>query len=108
MDTESAAPSPITQSSSAEVHPQQALWIYEIWTEYRDVFKELVAHTIIFAFLILTLTASHFVLEKLNYPQSREDLLDKIHFYSHVIILVIFVIGSIFKVIAFEYRGLRK
>lgn len=86
---------------------EKSFWFVEIWSEYRNAFKALVAHTLLFAFLIALLTLSHWALGYIDYPIERKEMLDIIHYYGMVIGLVIFVISFIIKLFAFEFRGIK-
>lgn len=83
-------------------------WLFEIWDEYRETFKALVAHTLIFALLLGLLVLSHIVINKLDYPPERKELFDKIHYAGYVAVLIVFLISFIIKLMAFEYKGMKK
>ncbi|MDT5063702.1 MAG: hypothetical protein QOH63_4161 [Acidobacteriota bacterium] len=83
-------------------------WLFEIWDEYRETFKALVAHTLIFALLLGLLVLSHIVINHLDYPPERKELFDKIHYAGYVAVLIVFLISFIIKLMAFEYKGMKK
>jgi hypothetical protein len=83
-------------------------WIVEIWQEYRELFKALVADSLIYGLFITVLKYSHKYLESLDFPKERMDILDKLHFYPVVIGLGILVCGFIIEVIVFQLRRVRR
>lgn len=95
------------EDQSSIVQQQRQFWLKEIWDERRETFKALVADTLLFSFVLAVLSASHFFLEKLHYPPQRKELIERIHFYGYLIILVIFITGVIIKILAYEYKGIR-
>jgi hypothetical protein len=77
-------------------------WFVEAWRENRGVFKELVAHVIIFVLLMLILFALDYLLGRVDYPQDRKETLDKIVYYAMVTILVIFIVSLVMRLRLFE------
>jgi hypothetical protein len=86
---------------------KHSFWFVELWYEQRGLFKELVKHIFVFGILLSTLEGSHWILGKSQLQEARLLLLDKFHFWSSIVLLVIFAVSLIIKVVLFE-TGVRK
>jgi hypothetical protein len=78
-------------------------WWVELWFEKRELFKEAVAHVLLFAGLLGSLEVAHRLLEKSTLPADELYLLNKVHFYMYAIILVIFAFSFIIKALKSEF-----
>jgi hypothetical protein len=82
-------------------------WIVELWRDNRQIFKELVKHTVVFLLFVAALTLSEKILKYSSLADDRKSLLDKVEFYGSIIALVIFFGSFIIKVMIWEFNGIR-
>lgn len=95
--------SPIESSGySAPLHGKTWFWV-ELWYEKRELFKDAVAHLLLFAGLLGSLEVAHRLLATSTLPVEEINLLNKVHFYMSAIILVIFAFSFIIKVLKSEF-----
>lgn len=83
-------------------------WWVELWVEKRQLFKEGVAHVLLFAGLLGSLEIAHWLLGKSSLPPEELYWLNKAHFYMYGIILVIFAFSFIIKVLKSEFGKKQK
>jgi hypothetical protein len=95
-------------TSSVGVPPPKQYWFIEVWSDYREAFKFLIADTVVFAIVILVLSVSHFILGKSHLPPGRTEVLERIHYYAYVAFLTVIFGGFILKVVVFQYNGFKK
>jgi len=86
---------------------KKRLWLIEVWLDYRELFKELFAHVCLFVLFIGVLWLLHLGIEKVDYPQARKEMIEKIDYYGFIIVLIIFAASFIIKVLGFEFRKIR-
>lgn len=83
---------PVERSGSADTPlARKSWWWVELWSEKRELFKEAVAHLLVFSGLLGSLEVAHRLLATSTLPSEEINLLNKVHFYMSAIILVIFV-----------------
>ena len=68
----------------------------------------MIADTLVFAIVVVVLSASHYVLNKSHLPPERTLILEKIHYYAYLVFIVIIFGGFVLKVLAFEYNGFQR
>jgi hypothetical protein len=85
--------------------PRRRFWLFEIWDESRETFKEFIKHAIYFGLIYGSLAGFHALGARSGLPQEQLEVLDKVHFYASLIALVIFSASFIIKVLIFEFRG---
>lgn len=95
---------PVEQSGSADTPLEtKSWWWVELWYEKRELFKEAVAHLLLFSGLLGSLEIAHRLLATSTLPSEEINLLNKVHFYMSAIILVIFAFSFIIKVLKWEF-----
>ena len=87
---------------------QRKFWLVEIWEEYRELFKGLVAFALITGMFLGILWLFSLALDKVNLPAEERKPFAKTHYWGNLIAFIIFVLGSILEVVIFTYRRLRK
>jgi hypothetical protein len=90
-------------NGSADTPRSKSWWWIELWHEKRELFKEAVAHLLLFSGLLGSLEVAHRLLATSTLPVEEIDLLNKVHFYMSAIILVIFAFSFIIKVLKSEF-----
>ncbi len=78
-------------------------WWVELWYEKRELFKQVVAHNLLFAGLLGSLEIAHRLLRRLTLPHDESYFFNRVHFYMYIVILVIFAFGFIIKVLRSEF-----
>ncbi len=84
--------------------PQRRNFFVEIWEENREVFKALVADTLLFlvAFAVLLVVFLGFRgLERAGYPPQRIATFETLHYWVYHGVLVIFLADLIVKLFVF-------
>ena len=64
-------------------------WWIELWLENRRLFKEVVKHILLFGILASLLEIYHRIHQSSQLPVDESVLLNKIHFYGYIVLLVI-------------------
>lgn len=82
-------------------------WLIEIWYEYREVFKAIILHSLLFALLLTVIAFSQVLINHLDYPDARKSLFNQISLYGYVTTLIVFVFSSTIKILGFS-RAMRR
>ena len=85
------------QPHQEEPETQRQYWFIELWTENRELFKELIKHVLIFGIFIGSIIGFHEILTRSTLPNDERELLNKVHFYMYLVALVIFAGSFIIK-----------
>lgn len=84
---------------------RRSWWWVELWSDKRELVKEAVAHSLLFAGLLASLEGAHWLLKWSTLPAEELYILNKVHFYMYAIILVIFAFSFIVKMLKSEFSG---
>ncbi len=102
----SEMPYSAAEETSGPARPKD-WWFFELWYANRELFKELIKHVVIFGLLFSALEGFHRVLNGSHLPAEELALLNKFHFWTSVVLFVIFTISLTIKAILYEI-GVRK
>lgn len=78
-----------------------------MWREQRRFVKEMVRHVLVFVALFGTLEGFHWITGKSQLDRAHLIMLDKFHFWSSIVLMVIFAISLVIKAVLFEMRILK-
>ena len=83
-----------------------SLFFVEVWLEKREIWKELIFHAALYFVCLAVLELGHQALEHSSLPQGRKDLIDAVHFYLYLLLLV--NLGADFIMKAYRVQFPRK
>lgn len=81
--------------------------VVEVWEENRTVLKVLLGDLMLFLIVLLGLALcflSLLGLKRIGYPSERVALLETIHFWAYVCVVLLFVTDLIAKLLIFSLR----
>lgn len=98
----------MSNSPTPQIAPQGSYWHVELWRENRELFKEIVRHIAFFGIPIGSISGFHRLLDITRIPLEEAALLNKVHFYTYIILLLIFAVSFAIKVVYWELAGIRR
>jgi hypothetical protein len=96
----------IDLSHLGTVESRRPPWPKELWHEYREVFKAIIGETLITATVIFVLIVWDYLLGGIS--EEKRTLLDKIHYYFSLGIMIIFGGSSVLKMLILAVRSIQR
>ena len=84
--------------------PQNRFRPADFWTERFPLWKKIVADAALFLTLIGVLALAGFLLEKTPFPAERKQILQALHYYAQLVLLVLFAGDFVTIVMAAFFR----